>query len=114
MSPPPSFHKAHGACDRQGLLQRRLHQRTASAASGGEAESIAGAGLMGITSGMVRPLFLASNDGEELLGGLPRVVVLEGSSLLQVAAGADGASMTFAVDAGAHEEDRVTLLAVPS
>ena len=105
--------------DPKGSLAKRLHQRTASTASGGEASEDSALGGEGILAGMLRPVCFSSNDGDELLGGLPRVVVLEGGSVLSQRAAAAGttaagvrgaAAATFAVDSGVHEEDRVALI----
>ena len=102
-----------GPSDPQGRFLMRLHQHTASLASCGEDVTAAGSGGGQISAGMLRPVFFSSNDADELLGGLPRAVVLEGGSLLlawQAAGVKGGADVTFAADAGVYEEERVSLI----
>lgn len=113
-----------GSPDRQNWLMQKLHKRTASAARGtdslglgplgtGSMDSVGSGGAgrggeSGAASMMERPVFLAANDGEAVLGGLPRVVVLEGASL---ASGSRDSRVAFAFDAGVYEEDKVAVVA---
>ena len=99
-----------GPSDPHRRFLRRLHQHTASIASGGEDVTAAESGGR-ISAGMLRPVCFSSNDADELLGGLPRAVVLEGGSLLSAQQAESGAAVTtFAADAGVYEEERVSLI----
>ncbi len=107
----------------KGLLKssggdRQQHTRTAS-----------GDAVGGRCGHKVRPLLFASNDAEELIGGLPRTVVLCAAAIghdhtAQQQASplpADSrrgsahqrAAVAFAVDVGAYKEDRVLVLSPP-
>ena len=124
LPPASSIPPPRGSPDRQSWLMQKLHKRTASAARGTDSlglgfqplgvssmDSVGSGGSAhggGAASMMERPVFLAANDGEAVLGGLPRVVVLEGASL---ASGGRDSGVAYALDAGVYEEDKVVVVA---
>ncbi|GAX74135.1 hypothetical protein CEUSTIGMA_g1584.t1 [Chlamydomonas eustigma] len=116
---------------RQSKLLRKQHKRAISSvmSSCESFRSASGSCQPGPADNMLRPAHFLSNDGEEILGGVPKVLVLEmglprvkQDKVASVVTGQESERLevaerhivSFPVDAGLYEDDQVVVLSGPS